>query len=77
MRDPFSRGSRSRLLKHTINLLQTQTLGLGNQKIRVDKARGAERAPDEEDSGLQIGLSRPASNHVGGDYSYDAVPKPV
>ena len=77
MGNPFRRGSRVGLLQHTVNLLQAQTLGLGNQKIGVDEAGSAERAPDEEDAGLQIGFSRSTTDHVRGDDRDDAVPEPV
>ena len=75
MRDPLGRGSRSRLFEHLVDLLQSQTLGLGHQNERVDKGGSAETTPNEEDGGSQV--SSVLADHVGGDDGDDGVPEPV
>lgn len=75
--DPCSGGSRGGLLKHTVDLLQAQTLGLGDQDISVDEASRTERSPDEEDSRLQVSVSPTSSDHVWCDDGDNAVPEPV
>jgi len=64
-----------RLLHHTINLLERQTLCLWNQEVGVDESACAETSPDEEDGGFEVTLV--FSNHVRGDDSDDSVPEPV
>ena len=65
MGSPPCRGARSSLLHHLVDLLQGQTLGLGDEEVGVDKGTGAERAPDEEDLGAQVALV--VVYHVRGD----------
>lgn len=45
---PFGGIARGCLLHHLIDLLERQTLGLGNQEVRVDERESAESSPDEE-----------------------------
>ncbi len=75
MWDPLAAVARGRLLEHAIDLLETETLGLGDQEVRVDEAGGAQAAPEEEDLGAQVAVL--GANHVGGDDADDAVPEPV
>jgi len=72
---PLGRVSGGSLLEHAIDLLERQTLGLGNQEVSVDNAAKAKRAPDEEDLGAEVAVF--LTDHVGGDDSDDAVPEPV
>lgn len=75
VRSPLSRGSGSGLLHHLVNLLERQTLGLGNEEVSVDEGAGAETTPDEEDGRLEV--SAVLTDHVGGDDGNDGVPEPV
>jgi hypothetical protein len=75
VRSPLGRGSGSGLLHHLVNLLERQTLGLGNEEVSVDEGAGAKTTPDEEDGGLEV--TSALANHVGGDDSNDGVPEPV
>lgn len=75
MGPPLGGGSGSGLLHHLIDLLERQTLGLGNEEVSVDEGAGAETTPDEEDGGLEV--TSVLANHVGGDDSNDGVPEPV
>jgi hypothetical protein len=63
--NPFARGTRGALLHHLVDLLEGETLGLGDQEVGVDEGAGAEAAPDEEDGGLQVAVLR--ADHVWGD----------
>lgn len=74
---PLGGCSRSGLFQHAVDLLEGKTLGLRDEDVSVDEAGSAEGAPDEEDTGLEVGLSRVAADHVWGDDSNDAVPEPV
>jgi hypothetical protein len=56
MRNPLGRVARRRLLKHKIDLLQAQTLGLGDKEVGEEYAGGAGRSPDEEHLGLQVAI---------------------
>lgn len=62
---PLGRGTGSGLLHHLVDLLQGETLGLGDQEVSVDEGAGAQRAPDEEHLGAEVTLV--LVNHVGGD----------
>ena len=73
--DPLARVSWRCLLEHAINLLKRQSLGLGDEEVRVDEAGKAEGSPDEEDLGLEVRVL--LTDHVGGDDGDDAVPEPV
>lgn len=73
--DPASRGARSRLGHHLVDLLERETLGLGHEEVRVDEGAGAETTPDEEDGRLHVALV--GTSHVRGDDGNDGVPEPV
>ena len=75
MGDPFGRCTRSSLLHHLVDLLQGESLGLGDEEIGVDEGRGAERAPDEENFGTKVALV--LANHVRGDGGDNTIPEPV
>lgn len=75
VRDPLGRSARGGLLHHLVDLLQSKTLGLGDEEVGVDKGASAERAPEEEDLGAEVALVR--VDQVGGDDGDDAVPEPV
>lgn len=72
---PAGRGTGGGLLHHLVDLLEGQTLGLGDQEVGVDESASAETSPDEEDGGLQVALI--GTDHVGGDDGDDGVPQPV
>lgn len=63
------------LLHHLVDLLEGETLGLGDEEVRVDEGTGAEGTPDEEHGGLHVALV--GVDHVGGDDGDDGVPEPV
>lgn len=75
VRHPLGRVAGSGLLEHLVDLLESETLGLGDEEVGVDKAAGAEGAPDVEDLGAQVALV--LVNHVGGNDGDDAIPQPV
>jgi hypothetical protein len=75
VRSPLGRGSGSGLLHHLINLLERETLGLGNEEVSVDEGACAETTPDEEDGRLEV--SALLTDHVGGDDGNDGVREPV
>jgi len=77
VRDPFGGCPWSSLFQHTINLLEGETLGLGNEDECIDQAQGAEGAPNEEDARTEIGFMWICADHIGGDDCDDAVPEPV
>lgn len=54
VRHPFGRRHRRRLFQHTIDLLESETLGFWDEEVCVDEAEDAERAPEEEDLGAKI-----------------------
>lgn len=62
---PLGRSARGGLLHHLVDLLEGETLGLGDEEVGVDECAGAESTPDEEDLGAQVALVR--VDHVGGD----------
>jgi len=57
VRSPSGAGARRRLLKHLVNLLQAETLGLGNKEVRVDQAASAQRTPEEKHLGTEVGIT--------------------
>ena len=59
---PLGGGSGSGLLHHLINLLERQTLGLGDEEVAVDEGACAETSPDEKDGRLEV--SSVLSDHV-------------
>lgn len=62
-------------MKHLIDLLEGEALGLGHEQVSVNEAAGAERAPDVKDFGAEVALV--GVGHIGGDDGDDAVPHPV
>lgn len=72
---PLGRQAGGSLLHHLVNLLERQTLGLGNKEVGVDSGTGAKRTPEEENLGLEVAVS--VTNQVGGDDGNDGVPEPV
>ena len=72
---PLGRGPGGGLGHHLIDLLQGQTLGLGNEEVGVDESDCAETSPDEEHRGAKVTLID--TDHVGGNDGDDGVPEPV
>lgn len=72
---PCSGGTRSSLLHHPVNLLKRETLGLGNEEVRVHQAGSAETTPDKEDRGLHVTVV--SADHVRSNDGNDGVPEPV
>jgi hypothetical protein len=72
---PLGGGTRSSLSHHLVDLLERQTLGLGNKEVGVDESSCAQSTPDEEDGRAKVTLV--SADHVGGDDSDDGVPQPV
>jgi len=72
---PCGRGTSSRLSKHVIDLLEGQSLSLGDEEVGVDESACAQTTPNPEDVGTEITLVR--SDHIRGDDSDDGVPEPV
>jgi hypothetical protein len=62
---PLGRGTGSSLLHHLVDLLQGETLGLGDQEVSVDEGASAQRAPNEEHLGAEVALV--LVDHVGSD----------
>ena len=62
---PLGRFTWSSLLEHAVNLLKGQSLGLGDEEVRVEEAAGAEGAPEKENLGSEVALI--LTNQVGGD----------
>ena len=57
MRDPSSRGSWRCLFQHAVDLLKGKAFRLGDKDIGVNKAKKAERAPEEENFGAKVGIT--------------------
>ena len=55
-RAPLGRIARVSLGEHLVDLLERETLGLGDEEVGVDEAAGAESAPDEEDGRAKVAL---------------------
>lgn len=72
MRNPLGRSAGGALLQHGVDLLQSETLGLGHEEVCVDEAQTAQTAPDVEDLGSKVSLV--GVNHVRSDDGDDAVP---
>jgi hypothetical protein len=73
--DPLGRVPGSGLLHHAVDLLEGETLCLGDEEVGVDEGAGAKTTPDEEDGRPQVALI--LVDHVRCDGSNDAVPEPV
>ena len=65
VRHPLAGVAGGGLLEHAVDLLEGETLGLGDEEVGVDEADGAEGAPDEEDFRAEVALV--GADHVGGD----------
>lgn len=74
---PLAGGAGSALLKHLVDLLESETLGLRDEEEGEDEGDAAETAPHEEDVGAKAGGVGAVGNEVGGDDSDDAVPEPA
>jgi hypothetical protein len=72
---PLGRCTRRSLSHHLVDLLERQTLGLGNKEVGVDESSRAQSTPDEENGGAEVALIN--TDHVRGDDSDDGVPEPV
>lgn len=72
---PLGRVSGVGLLHHLVNLLQSKTLGLGDEEVGVDESAETQTAPDEEDGRLHVTLG--LTDHVRGDDGDDGIPQPV
>lgn len=57
MRHPLRTVAWGGLLQHTINLLEGEAFGLGDEEVGVDDAEDAEGAPEEEDLGAEVDAS--------------------
>ena len=75
VRLPLGGSAGGSLLHHLVDLLERETLGLGDEQVGVDEGQGAETAPDEEDGRLHV--ASVLANHVGGNDGNDGVPEPV
>ena len=56
-RAPLGRVTGRGLGQHLIDLLERETLGLGDEEVGVDEAASAESAPDEEDGRAEVALA--------------------
>ncbi|GMG06007.1 unnamed protein product [Aspergillus oryzae] len=56
VRLPLGRGPWRGLLHHLVDLLEGESLGLGDEEVGVEEGAGAEGSPDEEHLGLEIAL---------------------
>lgn len=72
VRHPLGGSASGGLLKHGIDLLKGEPLGLGHEEVSVDETDAAETTPDVEDLGSEVALV--GVDHVRGDDSDDAVP---
>lgn len=77
-RDPvLALRSRLHLVVHLINLLERVALGLVYEEIDEGNADEAESEPDEEDLGLQVGITSTVVDKVRGRVSDGPVEKPL
>lgn len=72
---PLGRLAGCRLIKHLVNLLESKTLGFGDEEVGVDEGTCAKTSPNEEHLGLEVALV--LSDHVRGNNGDDCVPEPV
>lgn len=68
---------RANLIIELINLLQSQTLGLVDHGVHERNAQEAAAEPDEEDLGLQVRVTWPVVDQVGGGVGDGPVEEPV
>jgi hypothetical protein len=73
---PLARSAGSRLLEHLVNLLESKTLGLGNEEVGEEEGNAAETSPHEEHVGAELGGILTLGDEVGGDDTDDAIPEP-
>ena len=71
MRHPLGGGAGRRLLEHAVDLLQGETLGLGDEEVGEGEGDEAERAPHEVDLGAEVGVALGRPDEVGGDDTDD------
>lgn len=69
---PSGRRPRRSLCHHLVYLFQRETLGLWNQKVRIEEAQPTETSPNPEYVGPEVAEGR--ADHVGGDNCNDGVP---
>ena len=69
--NPFVGGARGGLLQHLVDLLEGETLGLGDEEVGEGEGDAAEGAPHEEDLCAEVGLSLLSTDEVGGDDTDD------
>jgi hypothetical protein len=74
VRDPLGRVARRDFLEQTVDLLEREALGLGNEEVGEEHAGRAGRTPHEEDLSLKVTV--PFIHHVRGDETNDEVPQP-
>jgi len=60
----------SSLLHHSVDLLESKSLGLPDEEVGVEQAEDAGGTPEEEDFGFEVGLV--GVDEVGGDDLYTA-----
>lgn len=75
VRHPLAGVARRRLLEHGVDLLEGQTLCLGNKEVGKYNTSRAGSAPDEENFRLEVAVR--LINHIWRDEGNDAIPKPV
>lgn len=73
MRLPARGGARSGLGKHLVDLLERETLGLGDEEVRKERRADGSRTPDEEDLGAELELV--LGDEVWRDDTDNAVPE--
>ena len=58
-------------------MLERQTFGLVNEAVHEERTDQAERAPDEEHLGSEVGIARASVDHVGCGIGNGPVEQPV
>ena len=66
-----------RVLVEEVDLLERETLGLGNAEVGEDEAAQARRAPNEEHLDTEAGVARTGVDEVGSGVTDTEVPEPV
>ncbi len=66
---PAGRRARGGLFQHPVDLLEGEALGFRDEQISVNEAEEAERAPEEENLGSEVGFVR--ADEVRGDNGND------
>lgn len=56
MRNPLGRCARRRLIEHSVDLLQREAFGLGDEEPSVNERGGAKNTPDIEDLSAEVGF---------------------